>query len=301
MNEFLDNLAKLSVLLFVVTSMAAAGLTLRPTDLVAPFRRVRLVVLAIVANFVVVPLIAYALTEAIPLHRPYAIALLLLAGAAGAPFLPKLVEVAKGDLAYSVGLMLLLVIGSVLFMPIVLPLLIPGLSADPWPILKPLLLTMMLPLAAGMGIRAGSERWAGRLQPVLKTISNVTMLLAVVLLIGLNLRAMAGTFGSGAVALALLFVTLALATGYFLGGLSLGTRSVLALGTGQRNIAAALVIGTQNFTDPDVLAMLLVTTFAGLVVLLFAARWFGRRSVPSPIVPKEVAVPQQPRAMEVTR
>jgi BASS family bile acid:Na+ symporter len=55
---------------------------------------------------------------------------------------------------------------------------------------------------------------------------------------------------------------------------------VLALGTGQRNVAAALVIATQNFTDPGVAVMLLVTTLAGLVVLLFAARWFARRSAP---------------------
>jgi bile acid:Na+ symporter, BASS family len=275
--EFLDVVAKLAVLVFVVACMAAAGLGLSLRDVVAPLQRARLVLLAVIANFVVAPALAYALTEVVPLDRPYATGLILLGGAAGAPFLPKLAELAKGDFAFSVGLMLLLTVGSVVFMPVVLPLLIPGLSADPWPILRPLLVTMHLPLAAGMTVRRQSERWASRLRSVFGTVSNVSMILAVVLLIGLNFGAMIGTFGSGAVAVAVLFVALILAVGYALGGPSPGTRSVLGLGTGQRNVAAALVIATQNFPDPGVVVMILVSTLAGLVVLLLAAHRFARR------------------------
>jgi bile acid:Na+ symporter, BASS family len=274
--EVLEVVAKLAVLVFVVACMAAAGLGLSLRDVVAPLHRARLVLLAVIANFVVAPSLAYALTEIVPLDRPYATGLLLLGGAAGAPFLPKLAELAKGDFAFSVGLMLLLTVGSVVFMPVVLPLLIPGLSADPWPILRPLLVTMLLPLAAGMTVRRQSERWASRLRSVFGIVSNVSMILAVVLLIGLNFGAMIGTFGSGAVAVAVLFVALILAVGYALGGPSPGTRSVLGLGTGQRNVAAALVIATQNFTDPGVVVMILVSTLAGLVVLLPAARHLAR-------------------------
>ena len=276
--EFLESASKIAVLVFVVTCMVAAGLGLSVRDVVAPLRRARLVLFALVANFVIAPALAYALTEVIPLPRPYAIGLLLLGGAAGAPFLPKLAVLAKGDVAFSVGLMLLLTVGSVIFMPIVLPLMIPGLSADPWPILRPLLFTMLLPLAVGMVVRNRSERWAARVRPALGLVSNVSMLLAVVLLIGLNFGDTLATFGSGAVATGVLFVALSLAVGYALGGSVLGTKSVLGLGTGQRNVAAALLIATQNFTDPGVVVMLIATTLAGVVVLVFAARYFARRS-----------------------
>ena len=113
MGEFLELGAKLAVLVFVVTCMVTAGLGLGVRDVVAPLRRARLVALAVVANFLIAPAVAYALTEVVPLDRPYAIGLLLLGGAAGAPFLPKLAELAKGDLAFSVGLMLLLTVGRV--------------------------------------------------------------------------------------------------------------------------------------------------------------------------------------------
>jgi BASS family bile acid:Na+ symporter len=274
--ELLEIVAQLSVPVFVVACMVTAGLGLSVRDLVVPFRRGRLVVLALVANFAVAPALAYALTEVVPLERPYAIGLLLLGGAAGAPFLPKLTAAAEADLAFSVGLMLLLTVGSVVFMPVVLPLLLPGLSAGPWPILRPLLLTMLLPLAVGMTVKHHSERWAAWLRPAAGAVSNVSMVLAVALLFGLNFGAMLGTFGSGAVAVAVVFVSLCLAVGYALGGPVPGTRAVLGLGTGQRNVAAALVVATQNFADPGVVIMLLVSTLAGLVVLLFAARRFAR-------------------------
>lgn len=295
--EFLELLSKTTVLVFVVACMAAAGLGLGVRDVVAPLRRGRLVLLALVANFVVAPAVALALTQLLPLERPHAVGLLLLGGAAGAPFLPKLAEAAKGDVAFSVGLMLLLTVGSVAFMPVVLPLLIPGLAADPWPILRPLLVTMLLPLAAGMAVRGRSPRWAGRLRPAVGVVSNVSLLLALALLIGLNFTAMLGTIGSGAVAAAVMFVAAATAAGYACGGPARGTRAVLGLGTGQRNVAAALVIATQNFADPGVVVMILVATLAGLVVLVAAARRLAR---PSPPEKPDPATPPDARELAGT-
>src|SRR5262245_47538237 len=209
--------------------MVPAGLGLSVRDIVAPLRRTRLVLFAVAANFVFAPGLAYALTQLVTLERPYEIGLLLLGGAAGAPFLPKLAEAAHGDVAFSVGLMLLLVVGSIIYMPLVLPVLIPGLSADPWPLLRPLLVTMLLPLAAGVAVKSWSEPWAARLRPTVSTVSNVTMILAVVLLIGLNFRSMIGTFGTGAVAVAVVFVGISLTVGYSLGGPASTSRSVLGL------------------------------------------------------------------------
>lgn len=172
--------------------------------------------------------------------------------------------------------MLVLTVGSVVFMPVGLPLMVPGLAADPWSLLRPLLFTMLVPLAVGMTVRGYSERWAVRMRRVLGPVANVSMVAAVVLLVGLNFGAMLGTFGSGAVVAGVGFVAITLAVGYALGGPAPITRSVLGLGTGQRNVAAALIIATQNFDDPGVAFMLLATTLAGLVVLVIAARWFAR-------------------------
>ncbi len=53
------------------------------------------------------------------MDEPFGIGLLLLACAAGAPFLPKLAELARGNLAFAVGVMVLLMIVTVGYLPIV--------------------------------------------------------------------------------------------------------------------------------------------------------------------------------------
>ncbi len=278
MSEFVEVVSKVAVLVFVVTCMVTAGLGLAARDVFAPLRP-RVIFLALVVNFVVAPGLAFALVKLAALDRPYAIGLLLLSSAAGAPFLPKLAVLAKGDLAFSVGLMLLLMVASVAFMPVALPLLIPGLAAGPWPLLRPLLFTMFVPLVFGMLVRSCSEQWAGRLRPKFAFVSNVSMVLTLALLVGLNFNAMMGTFGSGAVAVGVVFVSLTTAIGYALGGPSARTRSVLALGTGQRNVAAALLVAMENYSEePGVAVMLIVSTLAGLLVLVPVARWSARRS-----------------------
>ena len=68
----------------------------------------------------------------IPLSDGLATGLIITGTAAGAPFLPKLVQLAKGNTAFSVGLMTLLMVVTVIYLPIVLPILLPGASVSPW-------------------------------------------------------------------------------------------------------------------------------------------------------------------------
>jgi BASS family bile acid:Na+ symporter len=53
---------------------------------------------------------------------------------------------------------------------------------------------------------------------------------------------------------------------------------VLALGTAQRNIAAALVVGGKNFDNPNVLVMVVVVAVVGLLILMPLARVLGARN-----------------------
>jgi hypothetical protein len=58
----------------------------------------------------------------------------------------------------------------------------------------------------------------------------------------------------------------------------------MGLGTAQRNISAALVVGVQNFTDPNVITTLLVGAILLLLLLLPTARQLGSRAqVPAPV------------------
>src|SRR6266567_5182829 len=67
------------------------------------------------------------------------------------------------------------------------------------------------------------------------------------------------------------------AIGWVLGGPGNDTRRVLALGTAQRNIAAALVVGSQSFSDPKVVVMVIVVAIVGLIILMPLSRALANR------------------------
>jgi predicted Na+-dependent transporter len=167
MAHVLDILSNGAVLLFVVTTMLAMGLSLTVSQILIPLQHARLIVLALVANFLLVPLLALALTYLISLSEPLKIGLILLGTAAGAPFLPKLAQFAHGNVAYSVGLMVLLMVVSIPYLPLVLPLVLPGVRVDPLAIAVSLVLTMLLPLGIALVVRARYPEPAGQLQPLM--------------------------------------------------------------------------------------------------------------------------------------
>jgi predicted Na+-dependent transporter len=283
MTEILATLAQLSVLVFVIGSMASMGLSLKMAQIIAPLKNTKLVILALVANFVLVPLVAVLITLVIPLDESVRIGLILLATAAGAPFLPKLAEAAKGNLAFSVGLMVLLMVVTIVYLPLVLPLLLSGVEVNPWDIAQSLIVMMLIPLIIGLFINARYEETAAKIQPTFGQASNIALLVLTVLGLVLNFQAMIDLVGSLGILAGILFIVISLAVGFLLGmvgGSEGGIRSVMGLGTAQRNISAALVVAAQNF-DSDVITYLMVIAVIGLVVLMPTAGELGRRAAAS--------------------
>jgi BASS family bile acid:Na+ symporter len=279
MSEILGVIMNLSVLTFVITSMLAMGLSLTVSMIAAPLRNARLMILALVANFILVPLIAYLILLVIPLEQGLAIGLIILATAAGAPFLPKLVQAAKGNTAFSVGLMVLLMVVTIIYVPFVLPLLLQGVQVNPLEIAKSLVILMLIPLAIGLVIKARYETIAESLFPHMNHVSSLALVLLLVSGLVLNFSAIVGVIGTGAILAIAIFLVVTVVVGYILGGSEKSTKSVLGLGTAQRNISAAFLIAVQNFPgDPNVLVMMIVAGLVGLVLLMVIAGELGRRS-----------------------
>jgi BASS family bile acid:Na+ symporter len=277
MTEILATLAQLSVLVFVIGSM---GLSLKMPQIIAPLKDVKLVILALVANFALVPIVAIVITLIIPLDESVRIGLILLATAAGAPFLPKLAEAAKGSTAFSVGLMVLLMVVNIIYLPLVLPLLLGGdVAVNPWDIARSLVVMMLIPLAIGLFINARYEETAAKIQPTFGQASNIALLVLTVLGLVLNFQAMIDLVGTLGILAGIVFIAVSLVVGFLLGmaGSNTGTRSVMGLGTAQRKIAAALVVAGQNF-DTNVITYLMVIAVIALIVLMPTAGELGRRA-----------------------
>jgi len=270
--ELIQKLVPVCMLVFVLSSMLAMGFGLTVGEIVAPLRNVRRVVMSLLANFLLVPLVALALGALLRLDQPLGVGLLLLGSAAGAPFLPKLTQLAKGNLAFAVGLMVLLMVITVGYLPLVLPLLLSGVSVDSAKIARSLFLLMLLPLAAALVVKARFPTAAARTRPILDRISNLSLILFTLLLVTVNVNNVLAVFGTRAILAGLLFIIISFGSGWLLGGPEPDARRVLALGTAQRNIAAALVVAAQSFEDPKVVVMVIVVAIVGLLILMPLSR-----------------------------
>jgi predicted Na+-dependent transporter len=276
--QLLEVIAKLSGVAFVVTSMVAMGLSLTVPMIVEPLRRWTIVVGAIVANFVVVPLVALGIAEGLSLDPQLRDGLLIFGLAAGAPFLPKLAQGANGDVAVAVGLMVVLMVATVIFLPLVLPWLLDGVSIGAWSIAKSLVVLMLVPLSIALAVRANWPDLAAEYQPVLAKTSTVAVIVLVVVGLGLNVDNALDLVGTRGFVAIVGLVVVSCAVGWAVGGRDPGTRSVVALGTGQRNLSAALVVATQNFAGTQTLTFVLVGSVVSLLVLLPLAPLIGRLS-----------------------
>ena len=275
--DLLSKASTIAMLSFVISSMLAMGVGLSISQIVQPLRNPRLIVSALLSNFVLMPLCAFALSTLLRLNEPLSIGMLLLGCAAGAPFLPKLAELAKGNLPFAVGTMVLLMVVTVGYLPVVLPLLLPGVAVNPAKIAQSLVLLMLLPLGIGLALRSRFQELAARVKPVLDQISNISLILLVLLITAANIDKVLEVFGTRGILAGLLFVALGFAIGWSLGGPGNDTRRVLALGTAQRNIAAALVVGSQSFSDPRVVVMVIVVAIVGLIILMPLSRALANR------------------------
>ncbi len=275
--EILSALTGLAVLIFVVSSMLGMGLSLTIKQIIDPLRNLGLVAKILITNFILLPIVGYLILFLIPLDEPLAIGLILLTTAAGAPFLPKLVQVAKGNIAFSVGLMTLLMVVTVIYVPIVLPILLPGVQVNPIEILRSLIILMIIPLAIGLFIKARYTSIADSFRPIMNQTSSFSMIALLVLALPLNFNNIISMIGTGGIIALIILILVSFAIGYVLGGPDKDSKRVTSLGTAQRNISAAFVIALSNFEDPNILTMLIVGSLLMLIILMVLAGELGRR------------------------
>jgi BASS family bile acid:Na+ symporter len=268
MNTVVQVLSQLSILVFVVASMLSMGLSLSVPEIIAPLRNLRLAIVALIANFIVMPLVAYGLSWLFGLDQPLKIALILLGLSAGAPFLPRLTQHSKDNVAFAVGLMVLLMVVTVFYLPLVLPIALgPDTSVDPLKIAVPLIVLILGPLVVGLLTKARYEDTATTLRPMFSQASNIALITLGILLLIQESESSISLLGTGAILADVLFIVIAFAVGFLLGGPDRQIRTVLGMGTAFRNITATFVVATTSFEDPNVLIALIEVAFITLIIL----------------------------------
>jgi bile acid:Na+ symporter, BASS family len=267
---------KVSLAIFIAANLFEMGLRLNLQDVMKGLNNFRFVAYTLLWGFVLSPAIAYGITLIIPLESPYIMGFILLGMSPCAPFLPMLLR-DKGDVGYTAAFMLMASTGTVIFMPLIVPVMVNGLSVSVWEISKPMLTIILIPLVIGMLTLYYSKERAAHIQPVLKKITilfAITTLGLSVVVFGEGLLSMSGYVFAALVTFFLILTTCT----YWLGvGLEHEQKIVLSTGMTTRNLGAAVA---PLFSVPDIdertLTLIVLAAPVMIISALVSVRIFER-------------------------
>lgn len=276
--------------LFAAT-MFALGVVLHPGELRETLARPRAIGLGVAAQYLIMPSLGFAAATASGLPPALALGFIVVACAPGAMASNVIVYLAGGAVAYSIALTTVATVLS----PLVTPALVSWLGSVyvdiPFrPMMRTILLTTVLPLALGLGVRRllqyreGSLPFAERLAPAVAALAIVLICSYAVAANHVRLAAV------GPSLLAVVVVVNAL--GYLLGwyaarlfGFDARHRLTLAIEVGMQNAGLGVVLALEHF-DPEsalpgaVFAVWCILTSAGAAAYLRRSQGRGAVALP---------------------
>lgn len=274
MNTELNLLFDAVVEVFALSTMLGVGLRVQLHQVLEPLKQLSVPLRALVANFILVPLLAIGIAKLLSLDSELSMGLYLISLCAGAPIVAKYTEMANGDLGFATALMIFLQLSTILLVPVLLPLSpwsLGNVTVDGLEVLQTLALSMFAPIIVGMLVRQYKARLAGKLAPWMARLSSVALLFLIVLGVGLNYPELSGLVGSHAFGAALLLI----AGGWIIGWLACpppnSKRVVFGLIGSSQNDTAALLIVAQEIEEPTILIMVLAFDVVMTVVNTGAA------------------------------
>jgi BASS family bile acid:Na+ symporter len=261
--------------------MLSMGLKVKFDAVLASARRRRLLVLGLLANYVLVPAVTVALLFLFHADSRVSVGFLILAVCPGAPLGPPITSIARGDLPWAIGMMLILSGLSAFLTPALLGLLLARIVPDTdlninyLAIVQTLVIIQMLPLALGLCIHQSAPGLTRSLAKPVGLLANVML----VALIGLIVAAQGNTLAAirlrGWAGMSLLLLA-SLGIGWLCGGPDLASRKAMAVTTATRNAAVALMIVTSNFAGTPAVTAVVAYGLLSTIGALCLGLLFGR-------------------------
>jgi len=230
--------------------MFGMGLTLNLQDFKIVFSRPKDVIIGCLAQFTVMPLLAWGLARAFQLDEALALGVILVGCCPGGTASNVITYLAKGDLALSVGMTGV----STLLAPLLTPLLTWALAGksvnvDVVGMLLSILWVVILPIIVGLLVKALWPKFTERATDYLPAFSSVTIALIVAIIIAANAsKLLAG--GIVIVIVVMLHNLCGLSLGYLIGrllGLSDTKKRAISIEVGMQNSGLASSLATIHF------------------------------------------------------
>jgi len=278
--QFCQSIFSPLVIVFTIANLLSMGLQVNLGKMIKIVGNPKFLGLMFGLGWVAGPAIAYLITLLLPLDNSYIIVLFIGSLAPCAPFLPPLLPKAHGDIVFAGAFIPVAAIGTSILMPLLAPFLVKGIELSIMSLLKPLFITVLLPVLIGASIKTFASNLADKIFNPVKKLAGLSTLLTVIFCMLLYYKPMWATAGSMAMlSLTIFMVVMALVAFYGGFGLNRGERIVMSLGMGTRNIAAVLigVLTIANVT-PNMVAMVIIWTLWSFILSIIIAPIMGKKA-----------------------
>jgi len=247
----------------------------------AAFRKPRILLAALLINYLVIPLIFVALITLARLDGMWAVGLLFVAAAPGGPVAGVLVQNARGNLALGVSILVLMNVLNTVLTPLGVWVLdaLPSANGGRPPILgmvQTIIIYQILPLFLAMLFRQQWEEVADRLQPVLERAAKGLLMFVALAMLVVEFERMKH------LPLALLVVIhiaviISLAVGWWLSPGSRNDKIAVSLTAPYRSISVVLLLLSAWVRDADALLSAMAYSVAMLWISGAASIFIRRR------------------------
>ncbi|MFB6873042.1 bile acid:sodium symporter family protein [Streptomyces sp. NPDC056323] len=279
--------------IFIAATMFAAGLRATVPALRGVFADVPLLLLALTANMMVIPLLGWGIGSLLGLPAASFTALILIASSPGGPFGAKLATVQQGDLVTGAAMQVLLAsIGSLTFAPTAGAVLTAAdigtkVSLDVGALVRTVALLQLVPFVIGLLLRRYAEPTARSWHPTAAALSNITFLIVLAGMLLGSWHDVVDLFGSLALLAGFLLAAFAFALGTLLATGPMTRRTTMGGVASVRNAGPALAaIGLAFADQPTVLGALAAILLSGLAASLLISTLLSR-SRGAPKTPQE--------------
>ncbi len=267
MNEFLSHAVSPVILIYVVSGMLALGLGHTVRQILGPLRNIRITISAVVASYIILPLIAALFSRLFGLDPSLRYGLVLIAMCAGAEIGPVLTAASNANVRLSGAILVMSIAITIFYLPLMLGVFLPDVHIDVPHLLLKLCLTIVAPLLIGLFIRSRSERIAHTVEKYMHMISRVFVILLTFLVILLYYERIIALFGTYVILAGLISVVGGFGVGYLLGLPERGTALAMGYMHGARNASVAVMVANGVFKDqPDVMLAIVVVVLLILVI-----------------------------------
>jgi bile acid:Na+ symporter, BASS family len=260
----LKHLVMLALQVSILCTVFGFGLKATLDDVLHVVRRPALFARSLLAVFVIMPIVAVALARVFDVRPAVEIALVALALSPVPPLLPQRETKAGGHKGYAIGLMATLSALAIVIVPLALA----GLGLvfgqtfgmAPVEVAKIVLPSTLLPLLAGVLVRAAFPAFADRIEEPVSLVAKVLLPVAAIALLVAVAPAMWVLIGNGTLLAMMVLAVVGFAVGHVLGGPDPAYSTVLAFSSACRHPALAFSMASTAFPDQQ---------FGGAILLYF--------------------------------